>query len=398
MKAKKKWMKPRHTIVRNLAIKVIGPYCRMKYGITIETLDNPEKRPYLILMNHQTAFDQFFIGMAFRQPVYYLASEDIFSLGWISKVLSFLVAPIPIKKQTTDLNAIKTCVKISKEGGTIALFPEGNRTYHGRTLYFKPSIVKLIRLLKLPLALFRVEGGYGIHPRWSDVVRKGKMKTTVAAVLEPQEYALLSDDELYNIIQENLYVDEHLSQENFYHKKSAEHMERFLYICPHCGLTKFQTKNDLVWCQSCNQKIQYLPNKKLAPLSGAFPFAHLGEWYDYQCSFVSSLSLADYLHTPIDSYEVKVFQVILYEKKQLLHKKALLRLYGNRLEIDAMLLPFDQLSAITILGKNKINIYHKDLVYQIKADSSFNGLKYVNIYHHYINSKKGDHHEQFLGL
>ena len=99
-------------------------------------------------MNHQTSFDQFFIGMSYDGPIYYLATEDIFSLGIISRIIDFLVAPIPIKKQTTDLKAIKNCVKVAKEGGTIALFPEGNRTFHGKTLYFKPSIIKLIRLIK----------------------------------------------------------------------------------------------------------------------------------------------------------------------------------------------------------------------------------------------------------
>lgn len=398
MKKNKNWITPRHTIVRNLAIKVIRPYCHLKYGVTIEKLENPQKRPYLILMNHQTAFDQFFIGMAFREPVYYLASEDIFSLGWISKLLSYLVAPIPIKKQTTDLNAIKTCVKVSKEGGTIALFPEGNRTYHGQTLYFKPSVVKLVRLLKLPVALFKVEGGFGVHPRWSNVVRKGRMKTSVAAVLEPEEYALMSDEELYQKIQKHLYVDENLSPSHFYHKKSAEYMERFLYVCPTCGLTKFHTKNDLVWCDSCKQKIRYLPSKQLAPLSGSFPFSNLGEWYHYQCNFIRTLDLTAFQHTPIDSYEVQVFQVILYEKKRLLYKNASLKLYGDRVEINHLCFPFEELSAITILGKNKINLYSKDYVYQIKADVSFNGLKYVNIFHHYHNCKKGDCNEQFLGL
>ena len=137
-------------------------------------------------MNHQTAFDQFFIGMAFDEPVYYIATEDIFSLGWISRLLDFLVASIPIKKQTTDLKAIKSCVKVAKEGGSIALFPEGNRTFHGKTLYFKSSIVKLIRLTKLPVAIMRVEGGFGVQPRWSDVVRKGSMHAYPARIIEPE--------------------------------------------------------------------------------------------------------------------------------------------------------------------------------------------------------------------
>lgn len=398
MAQKKTWVKPHHKFVRDFLIKIIGPYTKFRYNIEIEKLENPKKRPFLILMNHQTAFDQFFIAMAFDGPIYYLASEDIFSLGWISRLLSFLVAPIPIKKQTTDLKAIKNCVKISKEGGTIALFPEGNRTYHGSTLYFKPSIIKLVRLLKLPVAVFRVEGGYGIHPRWSDHVRKGKMRTCVSLVIEPEEYASLTDDEFYEILTKHLYIDDTASGKLYHHKKMAEGMERFLYVCPSCGLTKFETENSTVECTCCHQKVQYLPDQRLKSETSDFPFQTTVEWYDYQCEFVRSLDLDRFLQDPIDEQQVKVSKVILYEKKELLYPSASLRLFGNRILLKDMELFFDEISAVTVLGKNKINIYYRDLVYQIKGNKSFNGLKYVNIYHHYHNCKKGEKNEQFLGL
>jgi 1-acyl-sn-glycerol-3-phosphate acyltransferase len=63
------------------------------------------------------------------------------------------------------MKAVKTCVRVAKEGGTIAIAPEGNRTYSGVTESIKPSITGLIRLLRIPVAIFRIEGGYGVHPR-----------------------------------------------------------------------------------------------------------------------------------------------------------------------------------------------------------------------------------------
>ena len=50
-----------------------------------------------------TGTGQFFVGMSFLRPIYYVATEDIFSMGFLSKLIRFLVAPIPIKKQTTDI-------------------------------------------------------------------------------------------------------------------------------------------------------------------------------------------------------------------------------------------------------------------------------------------------------
>ena len=349
-------------------------------------------------MNHQTAFDQFFIGIAFDGPVYYLATEDIFSLGWISRLLDFLVAPIPIKKQTTDLKAIKNCVKVAKEGGTIALFPEGNRTFHGKTLYFKSSIAKLIRLVKLPVVILRAEGGYGVQPRWSDVIRKGSMRVYPIKIIEPEEYEFLSDEVLYKILQKELYVDETDSDTFFYHQKNAEYMERFLYVCPDCGLTTYKSKDDIIECEKCHQKIKYLPNKKLQGISKTFPFKTIGEWYDYQCDYINNLDLHPYLEHPMYQEQVSVFHVVLYKYKKKIKNNAIMYLYGNRILLDDICLDFDSIHSITVLGKNKLNIYTENHVFQLKGIKSFNALKYVNIYFHYNNLKKGEHHEQFLGL
>ena len=399
MKKKNTWIKPWHPIVRNIAYTILAPYAKWKYHVSIEKINNPENKPYLILMNHQTAFDQFFVGMAFDGPVYYLATEDIFSLGWISRLLDFLVAPIPIKKQTMDLKAIKNCVKVAKEGGTLALFPEGNRTFHGKTLHFKSSIVKLIRLTKLPVAILRAEGGFGIQPRWSDVVRKGKMRVYPARIIEQEEYETLSDDDFYETLQKELYVDETNSDICFYHKRNAEYMERFLYVCPDCGLTTYQTKNDIIECKKCHKKIQYLPDKKLNGISHSFPFPNIGEWYHYQCNYIHHLDLHTYYDTPMYQDTVKIFQVVLYKYKKKLKTNATISLYGNRLVIDETILDFDSIHSLTVLGKNKLNIYTDEQVFQLKGNKSFNALKYVNIYFHYQNMKKGEeNYEQFLGL
>ena len=117
-KKKKTWTKPRHRVVTALARLVLTPYCRIRYGIRMEKFAGQGNRPYLILYNHQTAFDQFFVGMSFRGPIYYMATEDIFSLGWLSKLLRWAVAPIPIRKQTTDISAVMNCIKEAREGGS----------------------------------------------------------------------------------------------------------------------------------------------------------------------------------------------------------------------------------------------------------------------------------------
>ena len=144
-KKSKKWTRKRHVLVRNILNVTLGVYTKLKYRVKIEK--HKDKRQYTILMNHQTAFDQFFVGMAFPGAVYYLASEDIFSMGALSSLIRYLVAPIPIKKQKMDVHAVINCIKVAKEGGSIAIAPEGNRTYAGRQVNINTAIAPLARKL-----------------------------------------------------------------------------------------------------------------------------------------------------------------------------------------------------------------------------------------------------------
>lgn len=63
MEKDKRWLKPRHKIVTALLRPFPGLYVRWKYGITAEAFPGQGDRPYLIIMNHQTAFDQFFVAI-----------------------------------------------------------------------------------------------------------------------------------------------------------------------------------------------------------------------------------------------------------------------------------------------------------------------------------------------
>lgn len=399
---KKKWIKFRHGVVRNILYCTLGVYARLKYRIKIERFKEQQKRPYLVLLNHQTAFDQFFVGMAIKGPVYYLASEDIFSMGWVSSLIRYLVAPIPIKKQTTDVKAILNCIRVAKEGGTIAVAPEGNRTFSGRTEYMSDSIVPLARKLGMPVALYRLEGGYGVHPRWSDVVRRGRMRGYVSRVIYPEEYAALTDAEFFRIIKDGLFVDEAVADARFTHKRLAEYLERAIYVCPHCGLSTFESNKDLLTCLGCGLTARYTPTKELQAVKGELPFRFVADWYDYQADFIRKWDPARCDQGPLYTENVSLFEVIPAERKNLLCKEAVVSLYSDTLSVktDAQTLEFsfDKTTAVTILGKNKLNVYHEGKIYQIVGSKRFNALKYVHIFNRCKNVGKGAEHEQFLGL
>ena len=395
---KKNWTLPRHKVITTLLRYPLSLYCRLVYGLRIPRKNERIRQQSLILLNHQTPFDQFFVGMYCDKPVYYMATEDIFSNGWVSKLIKWLVAPIPIKKQTTDIKAVMNCIKVAREGGNICIAPEGNRTYSGKTEYMNPAIAPMAKKLGLPIVLFRIEGGYGKEPRWSDVVRRGKLEVTISRVISPEEAKTMTNDELTKAIEVGLYVNEACVDREFHHRKLAQYLERAIYVCPECGLSSFESHGDLLACKKCGRQTRYLPTKELQGVGFDSPFRFVNDWYEYQKDFVNAFDPTVFTDKPIYEDRAKVSEVIVYKCKEVLMEDAAVRLFGDRIELGDTVLPFEEISTVAVLGKNKLNIYHTDKLYQLKSNKRFNALKYVNLFYRSKNIMRGEPDGKFLGL
>ena len=400
-KQQQRWCLPRHKRLRKLIWLPVWLLTHLCYPVKIENA--PDDRQALILFNHQTALDQFLVALAFPQPVYFVASEDLFSIGPLARAMEYVVAPIPIKKQATDIRAVKTCLRAAKEGGTLAIAPEGNRTYSGRACHMNPAIGSLAKKLGLPVLLFRIEGGYGVHPRWSDSVRRGPMRAYVSERIEPEELKKLRPEELCERIRKGLAVDETRIPGRYRGKNKAEFIERMLYVCPKCGLARFESKGDTVRCLSCGLEVRYEEDKTLACADPAFPYRFAADWYAGQEDFVNGLDTRDWTDKPLFRDEAELSRVVLYRRKELLRKKAAVALYGDRIVLDEgtpdeLRLPFEELGTVTVLGKNKLNLYHGETIYQLKGGKRFNALKYVQICARSRNIVRGDFDDKFLGL
>ena len=319
--------------------------------------------------------------------------------------MEWAVAPIPIKKSTQDLSAIKNIMQVVKEGGTICIFPEGNRTYSGCTEYIKPAITKLIKMTGLPVILMNLQGGYGKEPRWSTKSRKGKVTCTVKRIIEADEYKQMSPADFYNAVTQDLYINDTNSESSFKSKNRAEYAERLLYVCPGFDVSSFCSNGNIISFKKCGLSAEFTEKLKIKPCDSnqqILPYTTIKEWYDSQEHFIENLNLQNYQDTPAFSEKVRLYKVRLYKKKILIDKDCALDLFSNRYEIiyssEKIIMNYDEVKAVSVLGRNKLNIYFKNEVFQIKSDKRFNAVKYLHFYHHYKNTKseretKGDGHD-----
>ena len=201
------WKKKRHEVIINVVRPVFKLYFKLKYRCSFDnTISFPEGA--LFISNHVTTLDPFMIGELSKEHIYYMTNTDLFDHFILGKLIEFLVKPIPKQKgKKSDLQAIRNCMKVANEGSSICIFVEGNRTFTGELCYFDDSIAKLVKVLKKPVVLCNIEGGYGIDPRFSKGISKGDMHVGIKRIIQPEELSDMMVEDLFRVIKENINVD-----------------------------------------------------------------------------------------------------------------------------------------------------------------------------------------------
>ena len=359
-----------------------------KYGYKAENYKLDRKQNYLIICNHSCSLDPFMLGKSFFRPIYFVASDDLLKNGFISKIMKHTVAPIPIRKGTMDRSSIRNCISIAKEGGTIGIFPEGNRTYSGEISYLGINLVKFIRKLDLPLIIYHIDGGYGLDPRWGKKSRRGKgSRGYVQRALSKEELCSLKDEELLKIINTNLSQEISPSL-RFKSKEKAEYLERVLFVCPKChALETLVSEKNAIKCKCCSLEATYEEDLSFSSNEPSFKFKKVSEWMNYQKEYLKDLAieenkvlLGDEKVTLISCLEGKEKEVELVGKLQMNSKSFIIK--GEK-EIQFF---FKDIKQVENQGKHKLLFYIGKDYYEFKGGERFSSYKYYLMFNRINNT------------
>lgn len=379
----------RHDLVYFLLKPFFRLFVRMRFNFRPMRFKAPPgiKGPYLILSNHQLAMDPFLLALSFKGPIYFVASDMIFSIKFWSKLIVYLVNPIPKTKYRSDKETVRDMIKIVRSKGTIGIFPEGNATFSGETQHIPPSIAKLIKLLKIPVIFYHIEGGALTKPRWSHHVKRGKVIGYVHKVWPYDAYKDLSVDSIIALVKENLYVNDHdLNQEKkirYKGKKLAEDIESSYFYCPNChSLNTIYSNDDHVCCKNCTFSVVYT-------LYGTFEKTHQTAFFETTVPWYKAQeeALAKALEATKDDEvlfvdEEEAVYTVERSKRKTLIGHATLKLSKKEITLafDKETITLNTLQVLpSVQQKNKLILYDKvsKTTYYLLNHKKRNALKYV---------------------
>ncbi len=386
-----KWVKKRHNIIFSILCLIVTPIIILIYGFKKKKYKLKKNQGYFIISNHQTLLDPLFLSISFNKPIYFIATDTLFSNRITSKLLEYAFAPIPKRKGELDITCIKNSLKVARENGTICLFVEGNRSYADFQFYISPAIVKFIRKINLPVVLYNFKGGYGINPRWGGKRRKGKFEGGVSEIISLDDIRITDDETLYQKIKNGIKIIDSELNENYKSSRKAEYLERLLFICPKCGkMESLYSKGNYIYCKSCGFKAEYLENLHIRTNDLNHNYDKLVEWYQYQLEYIKNYKITDDII--FKDKKIKLYNLQTKKPKKLITKGNLI-FTKDYLLINNHKIFVNEITSVSPVGGIKLLINTTNNCYMIKGNKRFNPVKFclfLNILEGPIKNGKGE--------
>lgn len=217
--------------------------------------------PYLLLSNHGSAHDVYYLStLAYPSKLSFILNKYYFK-NKVARGIFKRMGVIPKKLFYPDIETIKKTMQSIKKGYPVLMCPEGRLSIDGTNYGINKETGKLVKSLKVPVVIARINGGYLVNPKWRKKRIKGPVHTSVEYIITKEEIERLSVDEINNIIEKNLsYNDFDFAKEKgviYKSKKKAEGLESVLYYCPHCKKEyKISTKGNTIKCDACGFSVE----------------------------------------------------------------------------------------------------------------------------------------------
>ena len=348
----------RHQIIWRVARPFTKAYFKLAVNFTAGPVPKLEG-PHLILINHVTDLDPFLSVGSFPQHMYFLASEHVYRMGFLSKLLAYLVSPITKVKGTSDATAVLQMMRTLRKGHSVCFFPEGSRTFSGETIAIHPTTAKMIQKAGVPLVTYRISGGYLTSPRWAKKNRRGACSGQFVARYTPEELKAMTTDQVAELISRDLYENAFEAQKTapvkYRCSAMAEGLEEALYICPVCGETgTLRGMKDHFRC-SCGLDVKldaYGFFQKGTENGPQPPFETILDWFRWQEQQLSALLPGD-PETPFFADDGFDLFVVGSDHSDTLEASGLLALYPDRLVLADRTFPLTEISELAIIHRKK---------------------------------------------
>ncbi len=239
--AKRKYKKP--NIIPYFIYYVVGRTHLLgaKYHPTLKRIDKlPKKGGAFLIWNHQSRRDHTFLTtLAWPRKLSIVAEYNSFfraHLHWPFKMMNI----IPKKVFTNDMTFVRAVNSIIKQGGVVALSPEGTSSIFGDNQPIVPGTGRFMQAFNVPVYIVHLKGSYLTNNKICSDDRLGKVYGEMKLLFSAEEIRKMKGEEIDARINEEFHHDDYEWNKTAHIKYNSKgrictNLSDMCYKCPKCG-------------------------------------------------------------------------------------------------------------------------------------------------------------------
>ncbi|MCL1830088.1 MAG: 1-acyl-sn-glycerol-3-phosphate acyltransferase [Oscillospiraceae bacterium] len=244
------------------AVFTLGNIIRMYFRMKIDRSEiKGMKGPLIAIANHQSNTD--FIKTALAMwplKLNFLVSSYYLNSGLL-RYLFKKVGAISKKQFVPDTPAVLAAYRAILNKQSIIIFPEGQVEYYGAEVAIDESIAKLIKRFRVPVVNIQLRGGFLSNGKWSKRAYPARVEIGCSVLLNTEQIAAMSEDEILTVVKEGLTYNEYDWQREKMipssKKRLTKGLENILTRCPSCNHEFAMTSDkDTLSCSYCGYTVR----------------------------------------------------------------------------------------------------------------------------------------------
>ncbi|NCB02834.1 MAG: 1-acyl-sn-glycerol-3-phosphate acyltransferase [Spirochaetia bacterium] len=402
----KGWFMSKTPWLIKLVRPTYGKWMLHHYDVRLEGYEKlPQKGPFLVIGNHTHIYDPVFLSSSTPFHIHWVMGAYLFKTKLLNFIFDKLVKGISKQQGKSDMHTIKAMRETLSHNGVVGFFPEGTRTWDGDSTPVNDATAKLIRLFRVPVVVFHLEGAYNSKPRWASERRKGPIILKVVKVIQKEDFEHKSIKELTSLLNSSLTfsADKWQKKSHIPYKSTnrAKWIEQVLYACPSCSsFSTIEGSKDTFKCNNCHSSWQMNEFDEIKGINETPFYPSVALWHTWEQSLLEELAKKESSVPLFTTDDGLLFQCADGNKLIVLSKNFSFNATNRTFIVHVasfmkgqtcfsektIVFNFDAISSIIINAKSTLEFTHASRIYRVRIKPAQSILKYVELYHIYLDS------------
>ncbi len=123
----------------------------------------PHEGGVILAMNHESFLDPPLAGIACDREIYYLARKSLLQWPILGRLFPKMNV-VPVDEKGGDMSALKTVIRLVKDGNGTVIFPEGTRSRDGKLQPAQSGLGLIVSKTRVPVVPMRIFGAFEAFP------------------------------------------------------------------------------------------------------------------------------------------------------------------------------------------------------------------------------------------